>query len=44
MDGLERHEFFKRMAAAGEVFKMVSILNDHEVIQVESFLKALSFE
>ncbi len=44
MDGLERHEFFKRMAAAGEVFKMISVLNEREVIQVESFLMALSFK
>jgi cytochrome c peroxidase len=44
MDGLARHEFFKRMAATGKDFRMLSILNEREVAQVEIFLKTLSFE
>jgi len=44
MDDLERHEFFKRMAAVGNAFKMLGVLNEREVAQVESFLKSLSFE
>ncbi len=44
MNGLERHEFFKRMAAVGGAFKMLSVLNEREVAEVESFLKTLSFE
>lgn len=44
MDRLARHEFFKRMAATGGAFKLLSVLNDHEVSQVESFLRTLSFE
>ena len=44
MNGLARHEFFKRMAAVGGTFKMLSVLNEREVDQVERFLKTLSFE
>jgi len=44
MDDVARHEFFKRMAATGETFKMLSVLSDREIPQVESFLKTLSFE
>jgi len=44
MDVLARHEFFKRMAAVGDEFKLVSILNDDEVEHITSFLKTLSFD
>ncbi len=44
MDTLARHEFFKRMAATGGTFKMLSVLNDIEVAQVQSFLRTLSFD
>lgn len=43
MDGLARHEFFKRMAAVGGEFKHVSILSDREVEHVVSFLETLTF-
>ena len=44
MDDLARHEFFKRMAATGEAFVLLSVLNEDEVAQVESFLHTLSFD
>lgn len=44
MDDLARHELFRRMAATGDTFKFLSVLNDQEVAQVESFLKTLSFD
>ena len=44
MDLLARHEFFRRMAAVGDQFKLVSVLNDREVDHVTSFLKTLSFD
>ena len=43
MDLLSRHEFFRRMAAVGDQFHLISVLNDEEVDQVTSFLKTLSF-
>ncbi|MDE0307366.1 MAG: His-Xaa-Ser system-associated MauG-like protein [Albidovulum sp.] len=43
MDLLARHEQFRRMAAVSEDFKLISVLNDHEVTQVVSFLETLSF-
>ena len=44
MDILARNEFFRRMAAVGDEFKLMGILNDREVDQVASFLKTLNFE
>ena len=44
MDILARNEFFRRMAAVGDEFKLIGVLNDREVDQVASFLKTLSFE
>ena len=44
MDDLARHEFFKRMAATGEAFVLLSVLNEDEGAQVESFLHTLSFD
>ena len=44
MDLLARHEFFRRMAAVGDQFRFVSVLNDREVDHVTSFLKTLSFD
>ena len=44
MDILARNEFFRRMAAVGDEFKLIGILNDREVDQVASFLKTLSFD
>ena len=31
MDSLARHEFFRRMAAIGDEFKLLAVLDDHEV-------------
>ena len=44
MDMIARHEFFKRMAATGDTFKFLSLLDDEEVAQIEAFLQTLSFE
>ena len=44
MDALARHELFRRMAAVGDEFKLVSHLNEAEVDQVAEFLNSLSFE
>ena len=43
MSLLERHEYFKRMAAVGEDFAFISVLNDQELRLVKGFLKTLSF-
>ena len=44
MDALARHELFRRIAAVGDEFKLVSHLNEAEVDQVAEFLNTLSFE
>ena len=44
MSPLARHELFKRMAAVGETFALISVLTDKEVALVTSFLKILSFD
>ena len=41
---LARNEFFRRMAAVGDQFKLISVLSDREVDYVTSFLETLSFE
>ena len=43
MTPLDRHEYFKRMAAVGDDFKLFSVLTDVEVTLVADFLKTLSF-
>lgn len=43
MSSMARHEYFKRMAATGDDYKLLSILSDDEVVQVEKFLHTLSF-
>ena len=43
MDIVQRHEFFRRMAAVGEEFKLVGLLTDDEVDEVASFLDTLTF-
>ncbi len=40
---VQRQELYKRIAAAKEVFLMIGSLDDDEVQQVTSFLKALSY-
>ena len=44
MDALARHELFRRMAAVGDEFKLVSYLTETEVGQITRFIEALSFE
>ena len=44
MDILARNEFFRRMAAVGDEFKLIGVLNDREVDHVTRFLETLSFE
>lgn len=44
MSPLARHEFFKRMAAAGYEFKLLGTLDEEEVSKVTSFLKTLNFD
>ena len=44
MDPLARHELFRRMAAVGDEFMLVSHLSETEVDQVTRFLGALTFE
>ena len=44
MDPLARHELFRRMAAVGDEFMLVSHLSETEVDQVMRFLRALTFE
>ena len=44
MTPLARHEFFKRMAATGESFQLLSVLSDREVELLQNFLKTLSFD
>lgn len=44
MDPLERHELFRRMAAVGDEFMLVSHLSETEVNQVTRFLGTLTFE
>jgi len=39
-----RHEFFKRMAAVGESFKFLTVLNDEEVEKLQKCLLSLSFD
>ncbi len=41
---LARHEYFKRMAAVGDDFKLFSVLTEQEVDLVVSFLRVLRFE
>jgi len=43
MTALERHEFFKRVAASGESFKYISYLSAEEVGMLIAFLQTLSF-
>lgn len=43
MSVLERHEFFKRMAASKDSFNYLSFLSEDEIRKVASFLKTLSF-
>ena len=43
MTPLARHEYFKRMAAVGDDFRLFSVLTDLEVTLVAEFLKTLSF-
>lgn len=44
MEPLARHELFRRMAAVGDEFMLVSHLTDAEVDQVTEFLATLTFE
>lgn len=44
MDPLARHEVFRRLAAVGDEFMLVSHLSDAEVEQVTRFLETLTFE
>ncbi len=44
MDPVARHELFRRMAAVGDEFMLVSHLTDREVNQVTIFLGTLTFE
>ena len=41
---LARHELFRRMAAVGDEFMLVSHLSETEVDQVTRFLGTLTFE
>jgi cytochrome c peroxidase len=43
MSTVARHEYFKRMAATGDDYKLLSVLSDEEVAQVEIFLRTLDF-
>ena len=43
MDTVARHEFFRRMAAVGEEFKLIGVLSNREVEQLTRFLGTLSF-
>ena len=43
MDVVQRHEFYRRMAAVGGEFKLVGLLTDSEVDQVAAFLNTLTF-
>ena len=43
MTPVSRHEYYKRMAAVGDDFRLFGVLTDHEVTMVIDFLKALSF-
>ena len=43
MTPLSRHEYYKRMAAVGDDFRLFSALTDQEVTMVIDFLKTLSF-
>ena len=43
MTPLSRHEYYKRMAAVGDDFRLFSVLTDHEVTLVIEFLETLSF-
>lgn len=42
-DPLARHEFYKRMAASGEISTAVGFLSDADVKDLEKFLQILSF-
>ena len=44
MDPLARHELFRRMAAVGDEFMLVSHLSETEVDQITRFLETLTFE
>lgn len=43
MTPLSRHEYYKRMAAVGDDFRLFGVLTDQEVTMVVEFLKTLSF-
>ena len=43
MTPLSRHEYYKRMAAVGDDFRLFSALTDQDVTLVIDFLKTLSF-
>ena len=43
MTPLSRHEYYKRMAAVGDDFRLFGVLTDQEVTAVVNFLKTLGF-
>ena len=43
MSQIARHEYFKRLAAVGDEFTLIGVLNDQEVGLVTGFLRTLSF-
>lgn len=43
MTPLSRHEYYKRIAAVGDDFRLFSVLTDQEVTMVIEFLKTLGF-